>query len=402
MREALSAARVVFLAGARQSGKTTLVRELAAARGAPYATLDDVVTRRLAGEDPDALLAQHDLCVIDEVQRGGDDLLLAIKQDVDRDPRRGRFLLTGSTRFLTVRNVSESLAGRVILLDLWPFSQGEIAGKRERFVDRLFGGTAELRDVHCEPAQRRDVFERVCRGGFPEAVDLRGRMRSMWFDGYVRTLTTRDVSEIARIGRPESLPGLVRLLAARTSMPLDVTALANDADIPRTTLNGYVPLLESVFLIYRVPAWSRNPTSKRVKRPRMHFTDSGLAAHLLGVSPDALAKPTSPIAGSLLETFVCGELARQTGWADTDATMHHFRDRSGLQVDAVLETRDGRVAVVEVKAGRSVGRRQQKSLTVLRDRLGDDFVNGVVLYCGDEARSLGDRLSALPISSLWA
>lgn len=242
----------------------------------------------------------------------------------------------------------------------------------------------------------------MCRGGYPEAVARGPGQRTRWLAAYLRTLTERDVGEVANIQRVPDLAFLIRLLAARTASPVNVSNLANEADIPRTTLNGYLPLLESVFLVFRVPAWSRNITSKRVKQAKVHFTDSGLAAHLVGATPAALARPGSRMAGPLLESFVVSELARLCSWSDMDVTLHHFRDRAGAEVDLVLETADGRVAAVEVKAGRSVGKNEVRSLSLLRDRVGEDFVNGVVLGCLETTRPLGERLTAMPLSALWS
>ncbi len=358
--ESLEASRVVFLNGARQAGKTTLVRLLSEEIDADYQTL------------------------------------------VDRDTRPGRFLLTGSTRFLTVPNLSESLAGRVDLVDLWPLSQGEIRGRRDRFVDTLFGKTTTLRRRRPPPITRVEAFERVCRGGFPEVIERTARQRSRLFEAYFRTLTGRNIGEISRIQRVNDLPALVRLLAARTAAEINVASLAGEAGIPRTTLNGYLPLLEAVFLMFRLPSWSRNLTSKRVKQAKLHFTDTGLAAHLIGASPAMLARPDAPMAGALLESFVASELARQRTWAKEDVELHHFRDRAGAEIDLVLETRDGRVAAVEVKAGRTVGKRDLRALTMLRDRVGREFVNGVVLGCADRVQPLGDRLTLMPLSALWS
>jgi len=164
----------------------------------------------------------------------------------------------------------------------------------------------------------------------------------------------------------------------------------------------YLPLLETVYLIFRVPAWSRNITSKRVKQAKVHFTDSGLAAHLLGATPASLSRPDAQMAGPLLESFVASELAKQATWSEFGVTLHHFRDRAGAEVDLVLEAPDGRVAAVEVKAGRSVGKREVRSLSLLRDRMGDAFVNGVVLGCLETSQPLGDRLTAMPVSALWS
>jgi len=300
LQDALAVSRVVFLNGARQTGKTTLALRFAKNMDASFVSLDDRAARSLALDDPEEFLEREGPLVIDEVQRGGNDLLLAIKANVDRDPRPGRFLLTGSTRFLTVPHLSESLAGRVDLVDLWPLSQGEIQDQQKGFIDALFKTTKTLRRRKPAPISRKDAFERVCRGGFPEAVARSARQRDRWLAGYVRTLTERDVGEVANIQRVPDLAALVRLLATRTATPVNVSNLANEADIPRTTLHGYLPLLETVYLIFRVPAWSRNITSKRVKQAKLHFTDSGLAAHLLGVTPASLSRADALMAGVIL------------------------------------------------------------------------------------------------------
>ncbi len=400
--DALSEARVTFIEGPRQSGKTTLARAVAAELGARYATLDDQLARETALDDPEGFVEHDGLLIIDEVQRGGDDLLLAIKASVDRDPRPGSFLLTGSTRFLTVPNISESLAGRVDLISLWPLSQGELLGARESFVDRLFTDTKSLLSAQPEPLSRAELFERVVTGGFPEALARASRGRARWFESYVRTVVERDVAELVRVHRRDDLARLARFLASRTASEISISSLANELDVPRTTLTGYLPLLRAVFFCFSLPAWSRNVTSKAIKQPKLHLTDSGVAAHLLGATAGALGAAGATHAGALLETFVVSEVMRELGWAETRVTPHHFRDRDGIEVDLVLETADGRIAAVEVKAARSVGSRDLRGLRLLRDRLGERFVGGVVLCACDDVRSAGDRLCVAPVSLLWA
>lgn len=400
---ALASARVVVLGGPRQAGKSTLGRAHVARNGT-YTSLDQDRFLAPALADPEGFVTGFaEPLVIDEVQRGGDALVRAVKVAVDEDPRAGRFLLTGSTRFLTVPTLSESLAGRARLIDLWPFSQGELRATPERFLDRLLSGPAALRDGAAEALERRDLFALVCRGGFPEVQRIEhSRDRDEWFDSYARTVTQRDVRDLTAARRLDELPRLLRLLAARTAQELVVAHLAADLALPRQTLHDYLPLLETVYLVQRLPAWSRNLTAKVSRHPKLHVTDTGLAASLLGVGADALSAPTATAAGPLLETFVVNELIKQRTWAETRAELHHFRDRGGQEVDVVVEARDGRVAGVEVKAARSVRQQDFRGLALLRDRLGDSFVQGVVLHIGDHPLSFGDRLTALPVSALWA
>jgi uncharacterized protein len=399
--QALGYARIVVINGPRQAGKTTLARSMCLDRGGTFVSLDIEANRRAAVEDPTGFLVQPAPLFIDEAQRAGDPLLLSMKAAVDEDPRPGRFLITGSSKFLTVPTLSESLAGRVDIVDLWPLSQGEIEGTRERFIDRLFEDPTGLR--HSRPGEipRQEYFERICRGGFPAVLDLSAADRRRWFTNYARTVTLREVLNVARPRRAEELPALLRLLAARTAQELNVSALATALEMPRSTLTDYLPLLETVYSFHRLPAWSRNLTSKVVRHPKIHLTDSGLAAHLLGVDAQALMKPTSSATGPLLETFVAGEIARQLTWGSTDARLHHFRDRDGAEVDCVLESSDGRVAAVQVTASASVPSRSLRGLKLLRDKLGSAFVHGVILYTGAMPLPFGDRITALPLAAVW-
>lgn len=398
----LKEARVVLVNGPRQCGKTTLARMACEASGGRYESLDNLSTRRRALESPAGFIEGTGLLVIDEFQKGGEGLLLAVKAEVDRHPSPGRFLLTGSTRFLTLPTISESLAGRVDIIDLWPLSQGELRGRREAFADLLFGTARALRSIRPPALPRASYYEAACRGGFPPVQARSAAGRRRWFSSYVDTVTQKDVQEISRVRQARDLKRLIRYLAANTAGELHVASLARDLDLPRTTVDGYLPLLETLYLFVRLPGWSRNLTSKVVKHAKAHLVDSGLAGHLLNIDPGSMSGPASPAAGRLLETFVAGELLRQRTWASTPFELHHFRDRDGKEVDFVLEASDGRVAAVEVKASSSPGERDVRSLEWLRDRLGESFVQGVLLYTGEAVLSFGDRVTLMPVSALWA
>ena len=401
VERALRESRVVALLGPRQVGKTSLARRVADARGGTYRSLDDPLQLTAAREDPEAFLAVRPPLVVDEFQRAGDDFLRAIKLTVDRPGRPGQFLLTGSTQYLTVPRLSESLAGRVQIVELWPFSQGELRGRREVFLTRLFDEPAALRRLEPEPLTRHDLLEMLCSGGYPAVRAVKAGPRQRWFDGYIRTLLQRDVRDLTHVQHGAVLLDLLRLLAARTAQVLNVAEMGNELGLARSTLASYIPLLEAVYLLRRVPAWSRNLTSRVTKHPEVHLVDSGLAAHLLRATPAALADPTHRARGPLLESFVLGELWKQCSWSELGIAIHHYRDHNGPEVDLVLEASDGRVAGVEVKAGSAVGTADFRSLDLLRDRLGARFANGVVLASVPEPLSLGDRRTVLPISALW-
>lgn len=403
--EHLANARVVVVNGARQSGKSELLRMVHRGLGGRYLTLDQPTDLRIARTDPSGLLAapQRPL-IIDEVQRGGDPLVLAIKAAVDADASRGQFLLAGSTRFLAEPRLSESLAGRARFVDLWPLSQGEIdeTERGDRLIDALFDAADGLADSVTGHTSRVEVMARLVRGGFPEAVLSRSdRARRAFFADYVRTVSQRDITELSRLGQRVDFDRVLRLVAARTANELNTTSLANDAGLGSETMRRYLPLLEAVFMVWRLPAWSTNLTAKVVQRPKIHLVDTGLAAHLVGASVSALADPGAQVAGLLLETMVANELAKQLTWADHDCRLYHWRDRDGREIDLIVERSDGTVAAVEVKAAHTVDDGDLRHLAWLRDRLGERFSVGVLLHLGDRPRRWGDRLVSLPMSALW-
>lgn len=398
--EALSDTPVVFLQGARQTGKSTLVRELAAGpHPARYLTLDDAGVLAAAESDPQGFLAgiEGDV-VLDEVQRVPG-LFPAIKLSVDRDRRPGRFLLTGSADILLVPDLSESLAGRVELLTLWPLSQGELLGRRERFVDRLFG-SGHLDGA--EPTDRADLAARVLAGGYPEAVSRRREeRRQAWFGAYVTTILQRDVRDLAAIEGLGDLPRLLALAASRTGSPLNFAELSRASGVPQTTLKRYLVLLETTFLLHRLPPWSPDLGKRLVRSPEHFLVDSGLLAHLQGIDSQRLAADPD-LWGKLLESFVVQELSKQIGWSATRASAFHLRTQTGIEVDVVLEDAAGRCAGIEVKAGATLGERDFRGLRFLADQLGERFVRGVLLYTGREAVPFGEKLVALPIAALWS
>ncbi|MGQ0463988.1 MAG: ATP-binding protein [Sporichthyaceae bacterium] len=394
VRDALGDTRVVVVNGARQVGKSTLAQVIAREHpGCALRFLDRPDTLAAAQRDPVGFLRHDGLLLIDEVQRVPE-LWLAIKATVDADPRPGRFLLTGSARLLALRSLPDSLIGRAETVALWPLSQGEIGGEPDGFVDAAFDAGADLRvpDVHLE---RGDYLRRIERGGFPAVIERTPRRRKAFFDSYVTDLINRDVKQAAEISQAAEMHRLLRLIAPQIGGLLRPERLASRLSITAPTVARYLDILETVFLIKRVPAWTAGSAGRAVRTPKLVFVDSGIAAHLAGGPRD------DATLGGLLESFVISELARQVGWSDTAADLLHFRDRDGYEVDAVLESRSGDVVGVEVKAAESVRAEDFRGLQILRSRMGDRFRAGFVLYCGQEQLGFGDRLAALPVAALW-
>jgi uncharacterized protein len=384
--------------GARQCGKSTLVRGVAGDRQARWRNLDSAPVRDSARTDPTTFVDHPDLLVIDEIQRVPE-LLLAIKERVDADSRPGRFLLTGSARVLGLRGLPDTLPGRMETIELWPFSQGEIDGSPDGFVDALFE-EGEL-PHHTSEVSRSEYAERVVRGGFPEAVARTNpRRRGRFFDSYLIDLVTRDVSQLSEIERPAQMRALLRLLAGRSGQLLVANALSSDLAIAARTVHRYLALLEEVFLVKRIPAWSRSISARAIGTPKLAFVDSGIAADLLDVEVSSLLRPDGPF-GPLLEGFVAMEIARQLVWSRTRAELSHYRTKDGTEVDIVLEDRRGRVVGIEVKASSTVRSDDFRGLRHLAERVGDDLIAGIVLYTGDQTLPFGPLLRAMPVSSLW-
>lgn len=255
---------------------------------------------------------------------------------------------------------------------------------------------------------RRDYLELLCRGGYPEAVRIGASARRKFFRNYVRTVTQRDAPEISRVRHVEELPRILRLLAATTAQETRDTELAERLSIDRRTLRAnYLPLLHTVYLAFELPAWSRNLVSRVSRHPKSYLVDTGLAAQLLGTTPDRLAEPTAPGTGALLETFAVNELVRQAARAadDLGIGLFHYRAHTGSEIDVIAETDDGRIVAIEVKAAASADGRDFSHLAAVRDRVDRlpdlEFVRGIVLYTGDRSLSFGDRLEAVPLAALW-
>ena len=400
--DALGDRPVTLLVGPRQAGKTTLAVALTEGEHpAEYLTLDDPPVLAAALQDSVGFLAGlAGDTVLDEVQLAPE-LFRPLKAAVDRDRRPGRFLLTGSAQVLLLPRLSESLAGRMEILTLWPFAQRELARTSGSFVDALFTGS-RLATGSSGALALADVCSRLATGGFPEVGTLRdaGR-RSAWFGSYVTTMLQRDVRDIANVEGLVRMPALLSLLAARSAGLLNVSEISRSSGLKLTTLNRYLSLLETVFLVQRLPAWSANVGKRLVKAPKLHLLDTGLAAHLLGLDDTGIAASPQAL-GALLETFAVTELLKDLGWAETRARLYHFRSSNGRrEVDIVIEDARGRVAGVEVRATSTPGRSDFDGLRSLQDLVGDRFVRGVVLHLGDAALPFGDRLEAVPLSSLW-
>jgi len=398
VRSALRDTRVVAISGPRQSGKTTLARRFAQ-QGRIYVTLDNQPTLAAAKSDPVAFIRGLDRAIIDEVQRAPN-LLLAIKQSVDEDPRPGRFLLTGSANLLTIKTVNESLAGRVEVFPLYPLSRGEqLRSKIPEFISKIFRGQLP------QPAESfagNKLLQAVATGGYPDAIRRRAeRRRDAWYHAYIKSITERDIPEIADIANPGHIPRLLELSAQFAGQLINLSELGRTLGLDHKTVGHYLRILEQIYLLQRVQPWSRNELSRLVKTPKLHFVDSGLLTAMRGYSVARLRSDRN-LLGSLLETFVFSELVKLTAWTKERVSIFHYRDKDQVEVDFVLQNAGGQVVGIEVKAAASVTRRDFAGLERVASAAGVAFVQGIVLYDGDQTLSFGKAFRAAPFPTLWA
>ena len=405
LRDALTDSPVVLVNGARQTGKTTLVQAVAEERpenGArrTYLTFDDAGVLAAAKDDPAGFLAGlAGPVTLDEVQHLPE-LFPAIKAAVDRKRTAGRFLLTGSANVLLLPRLSESLAGRMEILTLWPLAQAEIEGRPDGcLTDRLFGD--EFSFGILPEVTRPDLIRRLMAGGYPEPMTRPSEARRRaWFGSYLTTILQRDIRDMANIEGLTALPRLLSLLAARTGTLLNLADVSRTSGLAYTTLTRYVSLLEAAFLVQMLPSWSANLGSRMVKSPKLLISDTGLAASVLGLTAERLAAD-GPLFGALLETFVAAELRKIVGGSTRAFQFFHYRTKAGQEVDVLLEDGAGRLVGVEVKASATVTSGDFKGLRTVAEATGDRFVRGLVLYAGSQVIPFGERLHAVPLSLLW-
>lgn len=401
IEEALGYARVVLLLGPRQAGKSTLATEVVR-RGhlSEILTLDDRSTRSLAQDDPDGMIGSLGRPVaIDEIQRVPD-LLLAIKQTVDRNDDPGQFLLTGSANVLTAPRVLDALTGRTEIVHLWPLAQDEIHPERDagNLIDLLFKGEPpDVRDALVGP----DVWlEDALAGGFPEARTRQSvRARRAWFNTYVTSLVERDLRDLSDARLLEEVPELLEILAGQVGGTLVTNRIAKRLGLAHKTVESYIHLLATAFTVMRIPAWLPGVAHRERQAPKVIFTDTGVLAHQLDFDLSSLnAHPTTT--GPLFENFVVMELIKQLEWSESDARISHYR-REGAEVDLLIQKRSGAFLAIEAKASATLGAKDWRMLKQLREARDEHFRAGIIFYTGTHTRPLGDRLWALPISALW-
>ena len=404
VKDALKVRRVVVISGARQTGKTTLAKQVLDEKKNPFKPLDLKMYLDAAKNDPSGFVQNKSgTMVIDEIQKAPE-LISEIKYVVDRANRPGQYLLTGSANIQSLPSVSESLAGRVRNIRLRPLTQGEILRRKPNFLARAF--------AHNFPAQikgydKEAIFDLAFRGGFPEAVRLKTQKdRRAWSKDYIDALIENDMRDVANITRQDTLKDLICVLASWSGKFMDLSAISATLGISRPTITSYINALEALYLFERVRPWIKTDYERVGRSYKTYATDTGFMASVLDWKQSEVLNDSeianTDRAGKLMETFVFQELAAQID-LDDDYTLYQYRDREKREIDFIIERNDGALVGIEVKAGRSVSKDDFASQIWFKNNLvkGKKPYIGIVLYSGDSTLSFGDGMFAVPIAALW-
>lgn len=395
---ALNDTPVVIISGPRQSGKTTLAKQIQL-ENSTYITLDDITQYDAAQRDPIGFIRNIDSkrVIIDEVQRVPE-LFLAIKQSVDENRIPGKYLLTGSSNALMLPKLSDSLAGRMEIINLLPLTTCEIEARKSTFLDKILSGeipaatTTRIRDA---------LIEKIVAGGFPEPFARKDQSRRVvWYQQYINSIIQKDLQDIAKIEHIEVMPKVVRLLATQVGQLTNYTEIANKIGITRQTITNYIKLLEQLYLFEALPAWHKNESKRLVKTPKMHIVDSGLLCALRRLSKEKISN-NFHIFGSLLESYVVNEIKRISTWHDEPIEFSHYRDKDKVEVDLIIETYAGDVIAIEIKASATVTHSDFLGLRKLQNIAGKQFLMGIILYDGDHSTQHGENLYSVPLGCLW-
>jgi len=404
LQKALSTRRVILLSGPRQCGKTTLATSFAEAPNI-YRTLDNATLLNAAKLDPHGFVShENELMIIDEIQRCPE-LLQSIKMDVDLNQRTGRFLLTGSANIQSLPTVQESLAGRVRHIRLRPLTQGEIEKTQPTFLKKLFSSDFCPRFPVTEVSSLslKDVYiDYALKGGYPEALSLNNHKdRQEWYQDYLTSLIQKDLAEITHLRRADSLKNLLSILAAWSSRFLDFNAIGSSLSLARPTLQTYINALEILYLVERVPAWTKTIYDRVGKKDKLFMTDTGVMGNLMHWNKEKVLVDGAA-SGILLETFVFTQLAALIEAATESYQLFHYRDKLHREIDFIIEDTNGKIAGIEVKAGTAVSNDSFKHLRWFKNNLAKEkpFI-GIVFYTGTHPLSFGDDFWALPINTLW-
>lgn len=398
---------VVYIAGPRQSGKTTLAQRISAQRHqARYITFDDIQMRSSVERDPEAFLRNlGGPVVLDEIQMVPD-LFRPLKIIVDenrkrKDGGRGQFLLTGSASVMALPSLSDALVGRMTIHALAPFSVQEILkNKTQNFINSAF--SREWKFDQLSKRSHENLTQMMIKASFPELLTLKNHsLRYEWCNSYINTILQRDVRVLMEVEKLGMLPDMLRLFASQTGGLLNEASLSRDLSLNHITAKRYRLLLDGLFLTLTIPAWSNNLGKRLIKAPKIYINDINLLTYLLNTDLNDLPRENQMLFGKVLENFVAIELAKQLTFSTQHTALYYYRTSSGQEIDFILEGTQNHIVAIEVKGKTKVTADDFRHLEAIKDDLGKKFHRGFVLYQGSNILPFGEDMWALPLAMLW-
>lgn len=386
---ALENFRIVTITGPRQSGKTTLTKQMAQELNMKYITFDDTQILDLAKENPKNFLefyAKQPL-VIDEIQFVPE-LIPYLKQYVDDKNQKGMFLLTGSADMLSMSKITESLAGRMVTYNLYPLSNKELNNQQNNIIDILFDGTILDIDLSKYTNDLRGILDNIIQGGYCEVLDLNdAKFRKDWFKSYISSRIQKDIVTIRDVHEEKLgiFPKLIKVMANQTGGLLNINTIAKKLQIDNKTVKSYIEILKAMFIVKTIPPYFSNKSLSVVKSEKLHFIDTGLVCSLLGVDSENLLFNKDKEFGNIIENAIYSEILKQQTVSNTDINIYHYRDLRKKEVDLILESNDGQIIPLEIKAKAVIKREDLKGLIEVMKNY-DNIKQSYVIYGGDEIR----------------
>ena len=388
--EALDFFPILLITGARQVGKSTLSLKF---EGFNYITLDDTTLFSFAKNDPIGFIASlKKPIIIDEIQKVPE-LLSEIKRDVDQNRVNGSYILTGSANLFSFKNISDSLAGRIGLFELYPFSMKELYEKDENLLELP---VSNLSSITLPTIKSEQIKEHIVNGGYPEVQKTKSsKLRYMWFSSYIRTYIERDVRDIGELRNLEKFIGAFNLLATRSANMLNRSNLAKDAKVDVKTLDNYLVLLEQVYQVFSLKSYQKNIAKEMAKTPKVYFADSGVLSHILQIkSVEEL--DSSHYKGDIVETFVYSELKKHFNTSEEFFKFNYYRTKDKSEIDFILES-SSHILAIEVKSSKTVKVDDFKHIIEFDKMILDKKVVGVVFYFGEHLLCFKEKFWAMPM-----
>jgi hypothetical protein len=393
IKEYLNYFPVLLISGARQVGKSTLCLHLDIPN---YVTLDNINTYEMAKNDPLGFLQSlRKPVIIDEIQRMPS-LLVSIKEEVDKDRKNGQFILTGSASLQGFKDISETLAGRIGIVELYGLSQKEFAGKDENIIDILSG---ELDSFVQKSFSGEQIAKAIIGGSYPEISKIDNlKARHLWFSSYIRTYIEADAKELASIRNMDGFTKMYRLCMLRSANLFNKNEIQKECGLDNKTFDSYFKVLEHTYQVSLAKPYFSNNIKRLIKTPKVFATDSGVLCHLLDITNiEELEK--SHFKGAIYETFVYDELLKANTSAARKVNIYHYRTVDKKEIDFILETGNNLTAL-EIKCAKSINMGDFKHIVNLRESSGERFSKGIIFYNGDSVLRFEDNLYALPFGFL--